>query len=69
MIGAFAFVAFDPQGPNDAFTVLPIQIYEWTLRPGETFKGEAAAAIIVAMVFILSLNLIAVLIRERFRQR
>ncbi|MEX1102971.1 MAG: phosphate ABC transporter permease PstA [Dehalococcoidia bacterium] len=69
MIGAYAFVAFDPASVNDAFTVLPIQIYEWTLRPGETFKGEAAAAIIVAMVFILSLNLMAVLIRERFRQR
>jgi phosphate transport system permease protein len=68
MVGAFAFIAFDPQSVNDSFTVLPIQIYEWTLRPGDTFKAEAAAAIIVAMVFVLGLNLIAVLIRERFRR-
>ena len=68
MVGAFAFIAFDPQGLNDSFTVLPIQIYEWTLRPGDTFKAEAAAAIIVAMVFVLGLNLVAVLIRERFRR-
>ncbi len=69
MIGAFAYVAFDPKSVNDAFTILPIQIYDWTLRPGDRFKQEAAAAIIVTMVFILSLNLIAVLIRERFRRQ
>lgn len=69
MIGAWAFSPFDPGSITDDFTVLPIQVYEWTLRPGERFKEEAAAAIIVAMVFILSLNLVAVLIRERFRRQ
>lgn len=69
MIGAWAFSPFDPTSINDDFTAVPIQIYEWTLRPGERFKEEAAATIIVAMVFVLSLNLIAVLIRERFRRR
>lgn len=69
MVGAAAFIAFDPRGINDGFSALPIQIYDWTLRPGDRFKEEAAAAIIVAMVFIFSLNLLAVLIRERFRQR
>lgn len=67
MIGAYAFVAFDPTGVNDRFTILPIQIYDWTTRPGDNFKAEATAAIIVLMVFVLSLNLIAVLIRNRFR--
>jgi phosphate transport system permease protein len=68
MIGAFAFIPFDPTSWNDRFTVLPIQVYDWTLRPGERFKVEASAAIIVLMVLVLSLNLIAVLIRNKFRR-
>jgi phosphate transport system permease protein len=68
MIGAFAFVAFDPTSWNDRFVVLPIQIYAWTIQPGDNFKVEASAAIIVLMVVVLSLNLVAVLIRNRFRR-
>jgi phosphate transport system permease protein len=68
MIGAFAFVQFDPTGWNDRFTVLPIQVYSWTIQPGDGFKVEASAAIIVLMVLVLSLNLIAVLIRNKFRR-
>lgn len=68
MIGAFAFISFDPGSVNDRFTVLPIQVYDWTLRPGETFKAEASAAIIVLMAFVLTLNFVAVLIRNRFRR-
>jgi phosphate transport system permease protein len=68
MIGAFAFISFDPTSWNDRFTVLPIQVYDWTLRPGDGFKIEASAAIIVLMVLVLSLNLIAVLIRNKFRR-
>lgn len=68
MIGAFALVLFDPTSWNDRFTVLPIQVYSWTIQPGDRFKVEASAAIIVLMVLVLSLNLVAVLIRNRFRR-
>ncbi len=68
MIGAFAFIAFDPSSWNDRFTILPIQVYEWTLRPGEGFKSEAAAGIIVLLVFVITLNLTAAIIRQRFRR-
>jgi phosphate transport system permease protein len=69
MIGAFAFIAFDNRSLNDEFTTVPIQIYNWTIRPQEAFRQNAAAGIIVLMVLVLGLNLIAVLIRERFRRR
>lgn len=69
MIGAFAFITFDNTSINDSFTVVPIQIYNWTIRPQEDFKANASAAIIVLMVAVLSLNLIAVLIRERFSRK
>ena len=47
---------------------MPIQIYNWTTLPQEAFRQNAAAGIIVLMVLIVGLNLIAVLIRERFRR-
>lgn len=68
MIGAFAVIAFDPASVTDDFTTAPIQIYRWTTEPGDKFLGNAAAAIIVVMVFILTLNLFAIAIRERFRR-
>jgi phosphate transport system permease protein len=69
MIGAAAFVTFDPEGINDRFTIVPIQIYGWTIAPQQAFRENAAAAIIVLMVAVVGLNLVAVLIRERFSRR
>ena len=68
MIGAFAFIAFDNTSLGDSFTVMPVQIYNWTTLPQEAFRVNAAAAIIVLMVAVIGLNLVAVLIRERFRR-
>jgi phosphate transport system permease protein len=67
MIGAFTFIAFDNTSIWDDFTTVPVQIYNWTIRPQEGFRVNAAAAIIVLMVAILTMNLIAAIIRERFR--
>ena len=68
MIGAFAFIAFDNTSLFDDFTTVPIQIFNWTIRPQADFRENAAAAIIVLFVAVLTLNLIAALIRERFRR-
>lgn len=67
MIGAFTFIAYDNTSPFEDFTTVPVQIYNWTIRPQEAFRQNAAAAIIVLMAFVLTLNLIAAVIRERFR--
>jgi len=69
MIGAFAFIAFDNKSVNEDFTTVAIQIYNWTTRPQEAFRANAAAGIIVLMVMVIGLNLVAVLIRERFRRK
>ena len=53
----------------DDFTTVPVQIYNWTIRPQEAFRANAAAAIIVLMVAVLTLNLVAAIIRERFRTK
>jgi phosphate transport system permease protein len=68
MIGAFTFIAFDNTSLMDDFTTVPIQIYNWTIRPQDEFRENAAAGIIVLMTVVLGLNLIAALIRERFRR-
>jgi phosphate transport system permease protein len=67
MIGAFTFIAFDNTSLFDDFTTVPIQIYNWTIRPQEAFRQNAAGAIILLMAAVLTLNLIAAIIRERFR--
>ncbi len=69
MIGALSFVAFLPSGPLDQFTVLPIQIFNWTSRPQEEFSHVAAAGIVVLLVLLLVLNSAAVLIRNHYRKR
>jgi phosphate transport system permease protein len=69
MIGALAFVPFTPSGPLDAFTVLPIQIFNWASRPQAAFAKDAAAAIIVLLALLLSMNAIAIVLRNRFQSR
>lgn len=68
MIGALSYVAFIPEGPSDSFTVLPVQIYNWAGRPQEDFHGIAAAGIIVLLVVLFTMNLGAVLIRQKFQR-
>ncbi len=67
MIGAFAFIAFDNTSMFDDFTTMPIQVYNWTTRPQEAFRQNAAAAIIVLMTVVLTFNIAAAVLRERFR--
>ncbi|HET9674182.1 MAG TPA: phosphate ABC transporter permease PstA [Gaiellaceae bacterium] len=68
LIGAVSYIAFDPTilGP---FTALPIQIYQWVRLPQEEFRELAAAAIIVLLVILLSLNAVAIWLRNRYQRR
>jgi len=68
MIGALTFIAFLPESLLDPFTVLPIQIFNWTARPQEEFRSLAAAAIIVLMVFLFLMNLSAILLRNYYER-
>jgi phosphate transport system permease protein len=69
VVGASTYITFDPSGPFSRFTTLPIQIYQWTARPQDDFRNIAAAAILVLMALLLSLNASAVLLRNRFSRR
>jgi phosphate transport system permease protein len=69
VIGAATYITFDPDGPFSKFTTLPIQIYQWTSRPQAEYRHIAAAAIIVLLSMLLSLNAVAILLRNRFGRR
>jgi phosphate transport system permease protein len=65
IIGASTFITVDPTGPFSKFTVLPIQIFQWTTRPQGAFHNIAAAAILALLILLLILNASAVIIRNR----
>ena len=69
VIGASTFIVTDPTGPFSKFTALPIQIYDWTQRPIEQFRNIASAAILVLLVVLITLNLSAVLLRNRYARK
>lgn len=69
VVGALAYVPFIPEGPMDQFTSLPIQIYNWTSRPQQGFVINAAAGIIILLVFTFLLNGIAIYLRNRWYKK
>jgi phosphate transport system permease protein len=69
VVGASTFISVDPSNAFSKFTVLPMQIYQWTSRPQPEFKHIAAAAGIVLIVLLLLLNTTAIYLRNRFSKR
>ena len=80
-IGALTFIAFLPSVPFTGeppaglfdwlfapFTVMPIQIFNWTSRPDPAFEINAAAASFVLMAMVLSMNAVAIYLRYRMRK-
>jgi phosphate transport system permease protein len=67
LIGALTYVPFDPTLLG-AFTALPVQIYTWIKLPDPEFQTLAAAAIIVLLGIVLTMNALAIFVRNRYRQ-
>ncbi|SEL89539.1 MULTISPECIES: phosphate ABC transporter permease PstA [unclassified Acinetobacter] len=70
LIGMSAFVASVPASPFDQSTALPVQIFLWQgneLR--NFFEGRTAAAIIVLLAMMISLNSLAIWLRKKFEVR
>ncbi len=68
-IGALTFVAFAPDGIWSPFTVLPIQIFNWVSRPQPEFQINAAAAILVLLALLLTMNAAAIWLRDRYQKK
>jgi phosphate transport system permease protein len=80
-IGALTFIAFLPPSPvgpefpflsfewlKSPFTVMPIQMFNWTSRPEAAFHVNAAAAGFVLVVMTLAMNGLAIWLRYRLRK-
>lgn len=69
LLGGLTFITFNPDGPASAFTVLPIQIFNWISRPQDEFRVLAAAAIFVLLVLLLTMNAAAIILRNRYQRK
>jgi phosphate transport system permease protein len=69
MIGMVAFIVDIPATPLDPSTVLPVQIYMWADSAERAFVERTSAAIMVLLVFLVLMNLAAILLRKRFERR
>lgn len=67
--GAVGMILSVPDSIFDQYTVLPIQIYDWTGRSISEFHDKASAGIIVLMAILLVFNISAVIIRKKFGRR
>ena len=68
-IGAATYIPFAPDGVWSAFTVLPIQIFNWVSRPQADFQENAAAGIIVLLALLLMMNATAIYLRDRYQRQ
>jgi phosphate transport system permease protein len=74
LIGMVGFIASNPpdsiasglMAPNSA---MPAQIYEWAKRADPAFYERAWGGIIILLVFLVTMNAIAVVLRRRFERR
>ncbi len=68
-IGALTYIPFAPDSIWSAFTVLPIQIFNWVSRPQAAFQENAAAGILVLLTLLLTMNAVAIVLRDRFQRK
>ena len=68
-IGALTYIPFAPDSIWSKFTVLPIQVFNWVSRPQAEFHTNAAAAILVLLALLLSMNAVAIIVRDRYQRR
>lgn len=69
VVSSLVFITYVPTSPTDRFTVLPLQIVTWVSQPQDDFRHIAAAAIVILLVMLLSMNATAIYIRAKFQRR
>ncbi len=69
LIGMVAFVTDYPKTPFDPATALPVQIYMWANEAERAFVERVSGAIIILLVFLMAMNIVAIILRRRFERR
>ncbi|NBN78837.1 phosphate ABC transporter permease PstA [Microvirga tunisiensis] len=74
LIGMVGFIASNyPDGVTAGFlspnSAMPAQIYEWAKRADPAFYEKAWGGIIILLVFLLAMNIVAIILRRKFERR
>lgn len=69
LIGMNAFITSAPSGPFDSATALPTQIFIWADSPERGFVSRTSAAILVLLTFLITMNAIAIYLRQKFERK
>ncbi|MGH1413451.1 MAG: phosphate ABC transporter permease PstA [Pelagimonas sp.] len=74
LIGMVGYIATNyPSGIGSGFmdpnSAMPAQIYEWAKRADPAYYERAWGGIIILLVFLLTMNIIAIILRRRFERR
>jgi phosphate transport system permease protein len=69
MVGMVAFIVDVPHGITDPATILPVQIYLWADSPERAFTERTSAAIIILLAFMITMNMLAIVLRKQFERR
>ncbi|MDQ3724574.1 MAG: phosphate ABC transporter permease PstA [Actinomycetota bacterium] len=70
LVGATVFVTFDPTPfGSDGYSAMPVQIFNYALRPQDEFQTLAFAGVLVMLAVLLAMNSFAIWLRNRYEQR
>jgi phosphate transport system permease protein len=68
LVGAAGSILRLPKGPLDRYTALPVEIYKYARLPNTQFQTVAAGGILILTALLLSMNAVAIVIRNRYRR-
>jgi phosphate transport system permease protein len=68
MVGAAGAILRPPRGPLDRYSALPVEIYNYAREPDRRYQVVAAGGILILVALLLSMNAVAIVIRNRFRR-
>lgn len=70
LVGASTFVTFNPEFFSDnGYSAMPVQIFNYALRPQDEFRVIAAAGVVLMLVVLLAMNSFAIWLRNRYEQQ
>lgn len=67
MVGAAGTILRLPTGPSSRYTALPVEIYNYAKEPNAAMRSVAAGGILLLLALLLTMNSVAIIIRNRYR--
>lgn len=69
IVGGATAIFFVPDGPMSLYSAVPLQTFYWAANPKPAFRELAAAGAVVLLALILTLNLAAIVLRNRYQKK